>query len=336
MAGVLVDPVVGRDPGILSAPRRGPNRRVFDRELIENRVVRDARESLHHVEIFRSREESGSLSEVRRVHDQGIAFPVADRVAHPLADLLRRMLAVQRDDAGVVDHLDENHHVVPGLHDALQVVVKNGERRRTRRGAESQETPLAERPLFRVVVGTRSLELEPPGFSRVLAGVLLVESSASGGPLGGCRRERRELPVLRVDDDRRPSPAVELEDLGPAIDPEEIVAADVAVRSRRAVASDGRSLALRIARTAELLAERELLFLDGRRFLRREVQLVPELVRPLERSQGRRVVRPGKVRMPVGRSLHGLVLRRGASAASAMPKRVIHRPCMIDLASFIG
>jgi hypothetical protein len=85
--------------------------------------------------------------------------------------------------------------------------------------AETQKTPLAERALLRVVVGARPFDVEPPGLALVVPGVLLIKETAGGDPLLRFGGEGRKLAVLRIHEDRRSPPPVELEDGGPAIDP---------------------------------------------------------------------------------------------------------------------
>ena len=70
------------------------------------------------------------------------------------------MLRVHADDAGIVDHLGEDHHGVRRLHDLVEVVVEVvRQRRRSRRGSEPEEAALAEGTAFGIVVGAgRGLE----------------------------------------------------------------------------------------------------------------------------------------------------------------------------------
>ena len=97
----------------------------------------------------------------RESDDQSVALPPADRMAEPLPFRRIGVLGVQADDAGVVDHLDEDHHVVLSLHDALEVVV---EAREGRRGAgEADDAALGDRERFRTVVRTVAFDVEPPG-----------------------------------------------------------------------------------------------------------------------------------------------------------------------------
>ncbi len=95
-------------------------------------------------------------TEVDCLDDERVAFPAAARVAGPLAQRGMRS-AVGRDDAGVVHHLVDDHHVSGGLHN-LQVVVV-GARGHRRTGIEADEAAVGESPvLVRVAeAGVRSL-----------------------------------------------------------------------------------------------------------------------------------------------------------------------------------
>ena len=73
------------------------------------------------------------VGEIGGLDDQRVAFPTAAVASHPLADVWRQMRPpVQRDDADVMDHLDENHHLSGRLHDLIVVVVGPGKHRRSR------------------------------------------------------------------------------------------------------------------------------------------------------------------------------------------------------------
>ena len=62
--------------------------------------------------------------EVGGLDDQRIALPMVAVAARPLADVLPQTRApVQRDDAGVMKHLRQKHHVVAILDDMVVVVV---------------------------------------------------------------------------------------------------------------------------------------------------------------------------------------------------------------------
>src|SRR5713101_6595201 len=70
-----------------------------------------------------SGEERGLTQEVRGVNDQRLAFPMAPRVAHPLAQLAVRT-AIQRNDPRVVNHLVKDHDVLTCLEQLDILVVR--------------------------------------------------------------------------------------------------------------------------------------------------------------------------------------------------------------------
>ena len=130
MAGVLVDPGVAGRPDVLSAPWRGPDVGILDRELVEQRVGVDPGEAFHDMKIASRAPEGRRVVEVGGVAHERVALPVADRVAQPAPDLGWRMLLIHPDDARIVHHLDQDHHIVVGLNDPLQIVVQDRQHRR--------------------------------------------------------------------------------------------------------------------------------------------------------------------------------------------------------------
>ncbi len=96
----------------------------------------------------------------------------------PLADVLCEMrTAVQRDDASVVDHLHQNHHVSRSLHDQIVIVV---EIRKPRQCA--RDTALRQAALLRSV------------------GALHPAGVGARPPL---RRQGRNSPIQRIHNQRR-------------------------------------------------------------------------------------------------------------------------------------
>ena len=118
----------------------------------------------------------------------------------------RRMLRVHAHDARVVHHLEQDHDVVVGLHDPLEVVVEAGEGRRD--AGEAEQAALGAVADLHVVVGTRAALLEPPGGAVVLAAELAEPARQA---LLRLRRHRRHLAVLGIDQDRGPELAVDRE-----------------------------------------------------------------------------------------------------------------------------
>ena len=127
-----------------------------------------------------------SLSgEVRRLDNQRIALPPATRIAEPLPDLwLGMRTSVQRDYAGIVDHLDKDDNVARALQDLIVVVVEAGHHRSWQ---PSENATIVRAPVFgpvsRAGLPGRSV-LSPSPF---LAG-----------------RQRRQSAIERVNDQRCP------------------------------------------------------------------------------------------------------------------------------------
>ena len=91
---------------------------------------------------------------------------------------------VQRDDAGLVDHLVHDRHVALRLNDAMAVAV---DLRRQRTDNAEADAAVVEREILRAV-------------ERAVA----VGAARRQGALAlGLRRERRQLAVGRLDDQRR-------------------------------------------------------------------------------------------------------------------------------------
>src|SRR5262245_45262246 len=86
VAGVFINRFICCRPRVLTRPWPRPSCRIFDRKAIQQRIRGDARESLDHMHVFGRPSESCLVCEVRRVDDERLSFPVADRVAHPFAN----------------------------------------------------------------------------------------------------------------------------------------------------------------------------------------------------------------------------------------------------------
>ena len=102
---VLVDLRVVRKlrDGNHGRPRSGKRRRILDGDRVLHRVRIDPLEALDQVQrLGRPRPDVrplvvGPVEEVRRVDDQRIAFPTADRIAKPLPDV-----SVRRPSTGMI------------------------------------------------------------------------------------------------------------------------------------------------------------------------------------------------------------------------------------------
>ena len=296
MAGVLEHRFVRLRPDVLAGPRRFPSVRVLHREVVQQGVLVDAREPLYHLQIARSADVGGRVVEVGGLDDQRVAVPPADGVAGPTAHVVRRVFAVDAHDAGVVNHFRENHHMARRLHDALVVVVQRRQHRRPGGGAEAEQAAVRQRAAFRIVVRARPVVLHPPRGAVVLVRVF---AEAQGAAPLRLRRHGRNAAVRRVDDDGRAVLAVDLEVLLARINPEAVVAADVARCAAGAVAPSGRRFPIR----SEILGtfRERLRRLPGGElgaFFRQELLVAA----PLQRGDGRGVVVAGEIRLAVRRA----------------------------------
>src|SRR6266566_155438 len=171
----------------LSGPGFRPSRRIFDRELIEQRVHVDTRETFDQTQVLAGSSEVRFIREIGCFDDQRVAvFPMATRVSQPLADVLRKMRAtVQWDDSGVVNHLHQDHNRSRSLHNLVVAVVVR--RKHWRSSLRHRETTLGQRSVLRTVEGATSS-----------SGCL----HAIGVSLLRLRRQRWNSSVRRVDNQR--------------------------------------------------------------------------------------------------------------------------------------
>src|SRR5262245_30060323 len=140
VARVLEDALVGLRHRYGRAPRTRERGRVVHGELVQQRVLVDASETLDEMELVVSPAKTGPAVEVRRVDDERVALPLAARIAQPRPHAGRDVrTAVQRNDPRVVNHLVGDDDVARHLKDLDEIVVRTGHHRRT--GIEGQ-TPL--------------------------------------------------------------------------------------------------------------------------------------------------------------------------------------------------
>ena len=239
MARVPGNEVVDAIEGNLAAPGTRERRRIVDGELVENRVGAHAGEAFDHLQALGRAAKSLERMKVRRLDDERIAFPPSDRIAHPGAEVWRETFTPDPDDPDIVHHLDEDHDVIPRLHDLIVVVVEVvGQHGRSGVRAERHDAALAEWTELRVVV--------------------LAPAAQFGGarrvPLTRLLRQRRNLAVSRIHDERASPLAVDDRDAVAGIQPEIVVAADIACRSGRSVATFRRRRPVRIAGSSRRLA----------------------------------------------------------------------------------
>ena len=237
-------------------------------------------------------------------------------------------VVLKRDDARVVHHLDEDHDVRRRLHDLLEVVVEHRQHRRTGDRPEAHDAAFAERPLFGVVVGARRPRLDVLG---------RVGSRRRAQPrrvaLHRFRERRRNLAIRRVDDHRGPVLAVDLVVGVARIDPEVVVAADIAGRAGRTVAADRRRLSVAVARSRTIFAPGGIGAFEFPDLGLRQREPALRFVRTLERRHGREIPEPLQVRMPPRRLRRRLRLRAEADRQQRCdrpshhsgPREVSHR-----------
>ena len=143
-----------------------------------------------------------------------------------------------------MDHFVQNHHSVPGLNDLLQIVVQHREGGWSRTRAETQQAALGIGAKFRIVIRAGAdVVVNPPG----IAAVGPVQSGAGGGTFGCFWSQLRHATVGRVNDDGGPPLAFYFECAGAVVDPERVVAADIAGGAFRAIATSRRRGAVGIA-----------------------------------------------------------------------------------------
>ena len=221
MAGELVEIAGHRLQIDGRGPRAGVGLRVGDRVLVADGVGGGAGEALHEVHAVGGALVGGLAVEVGRLDDQGVTFPAAARVAHPLADGVGdARTPVERHDAGVVVLFGPDHDVAGGLQQPHVVVVAAGRHRGS--GLGVVHAALAGRAVLRPVG-------RPP------------QQGPTGVAPRASRFRERDAAVRGIDDERRPPRR-----LAP-VEPEGVVGARIAgrrglVAARQRVRVEGRDL----------------------------------------------------------------------------------------------
>src|SRR5262245_7672551 len=132
MTGVLEDWTDCLLHGQLGRPGSCPCRWIVDRKSVVDPVFGHAREAFGQAHVLTGPLERRLVGEIRRLDDQGLTFPVANRIPRQAADVGRQMwTSIERDNARLVDHLHENHHVTWSLDDLIVVVIGARQHRRT-------------------------------------------------------------------------------------------------------------------------------------------------------------------------------------------------------------
>src|SRR5262249_5826743 len=153
---------------LLGGPRPGPDSRVFDSDLVCERVRPRRRPTLNQVQVFTRPLEVGLRAEIRYVDDEGAALPVSARVAIPLTDAGRQVRAPTHDDVALppLALTDAGGHVLAPTHDdvalpplALTDVVEDGDAARGLHDAAEAANTAAElrQPGGQAAVGRRAI-----------------------------------------------------------------------------------------------------------------------------------------------------------------------------------
>ena len=124
MTGPLVHRPLRLRPGNFRGPGSGPRGGIFNRKLVQHRVVRHAREAFHQMQLLAGSLERAQAREIRGVDHQSIPFPAPHRVALIQTDVLGDMrAAVGRDHARGVVGLAKHGHVSRSLHNLYEVAL---------------------------------------------------------------------------------------------------------------------------------------------------------------------------------------------------------------------
>jgi hypothetical protein len=108
-----------------------------------NRVGIHSRESLDHTQIFARASQWIFAVEIRCLDNERVAVPMAARIASPLPDISRDVRPdVQRNDASVMRHLEQDHHVTRRLNNLVIAVVPLRQHRRS--GALKDDATIVE------------------------------------------------------------------------------------------------------------------------------------------------------------------------------------------------
>src|SRR5262245_28283801 len=118
--------------GQLGRPGSCPCRWIVDRKFVVDPVLGHAREAFGQAHVLTGPLKRRLVGEIRRLDDQGLAFPAANRVPRQASNVGRQMwTSIERDNARLMDHLNENHHVTRPLDDLIVVVIGARQHRRT-------------------------------------------------------------------------------------------------------------------------------------------------------------------------------------------------------------
>src|ERR1700722_18298215 len=213
---------------LLYGPWPRPHGRIFDLDLVGEGLWSGARPSLDEMQVLARSEDIGFRAEIGHVDDQGIALPMAARIAEPLTDAGRQVGAPVHDDVALpplpLTHVVKHRDAARGLHDSPDAAGGAA-----KLGQSAGQAALPQRTVLRTVVAIHA----PGGVARsdfrasrrwrrivftagaprqhFLAGIGRLQKGETKIPIGASGllrlgRQRRNPAIGRIDNSRRTRP----------------------------------------------------------------------------------------------------------------------------------
>src|SRR5437870_59253 len=136
---------------LLDGPGPSPHRRIFDRDDVFKRGRAGARPALEQMQVLARALIIRLRTEVRHVDHEGIALPMATRVAIPLADVGRQVRTSVHDDVALpalpLAHVIEDRDATGRLHDPAEAADSTSEL-----GEPAGQATLRRRTVLRTIV----------------------------------------------------------------------------------------------------------------------------------------------------------------------------------------
>src|SRR5713101_1585909 len=141
---------------LLYGPGLSPHRRIFDGHDVLERSRPGPRPALDQVQVLARAPIIGFRTEIRHVNDEGIALPMAARVAIPLADVSRQMGAPVHDDIPLpalpLTHIVEYRNAAGRLHDPAEAPAECG----AKLGQPARQAALRQTAVLRTVIAVHA------------------------------------------------------------------------------------------------------------------------------------------------------------------------------------
>src|SRR6266446_1293774 len=146
------------DELLLGGPWPGPHGRIFDGHGIFKRGRSGPRPALDQMQVLPRALIIGLRTEIRHVDDEGIALPVATRIAVPLADAGRQVRTPVHDDVALpplpLTHVVEERDAAGCLHDSPEADV-------AKLGQPAGQAALRQRSVLRTVLAIHARGVVP-------------------------------------------------------------------------------------------------------------------------------------------------------------------------------